>query len=271
MPRDPTDPCLLCRKRGATKTNSHLIPSFLSTELLSRLSRKYLLMFKPGRRRVSKPSQSTMKENYLMCPECEARIGLLERYMANGFFKLYRNPSRIVEFPKSIALSDRLEMINMPNINSDLFNLFSYSIFWRVANSIEHYPNYNLPEDVNEELRQQLDLHISYEWNSIAIKSKGLSLQDKYPYDITTCLENKKPEKNWLTARDYRSDRPSFIAAHEFHFFFYQSKRVYENTHQFSSDLSAPHIKVIAFTDWQAMIQEIRNGVLGNNDFSLSL
>ncbi|TFZ62795.1 hypothetical protein E4631_24495 [Hymenobacter sp. UV11] len=189
--------------------------------------------------------------------------------MANGFFKLYRNPSRVVEFPKSTDISDKLGMINMPNINSYIFNLFSYSIFWRVANSNEHYPNYNLPEDVKEELRQQLDLHISYEWNSLAIKAKGLSLQDKYPYDITTCLENKKPEENWLIARDYKSDRPSFIAAHEFHFFFYQSKGVYGNMHQYSSDLNAPHIKVIAFADWQAMIQDIRNGILGNNNFKL--
>lgn len=269
MPRNPTDLCLLCLTREARKTNSHLIPSFLSTEMLSRYSRKHLLTFNLAKRLFNKPSQSTMKENYLMCPECEARLGLLERYMANGFFKLYKNPLHAIKFPRSTAIATRLEIINMPDINPDVFNLFSYSIFWRVANSNEHYPDYALPDNVREELRRQLDLYISYEWNSLEAKASGLSLQDIYPYDITTCLENKKPEDNWLIARNYKDDRPSFIAANEFHFFFYQSKRVYGVMHQFSSDLNGPHIKVISPDDWQAMIQTIRNPIYSNNNSKL--
>lgn len=212
-----------------------------------------------------KPTQSTMKEDYIMCPECESRIGLLERYVANNFFMLYKDLIHALKFPRSTELlPPRTEIINMKYVVLEILNLFSYSIFWRVANSSEHYPNYNLPKEINEELRRQLDYHISYRWETLDSQARGVTLQDKYPYDVHVCLSNENQGINWVIARDFRADRPSFIAANELHFYFYDSKSVFNPVHQFSSDLNAPHVKSISFADWYSTLNHIRTSIFSS-------
>jgi hypothetical protein len=175
-PRAPTDLCLLCNVEKATKTGSHLVPRFLTKDFFEHakqaaaktpnykfknavLSGFYTMLSPPLLLRKTKNAvNSTGKEDYILCPSCEDRIGLIETEMA-PFFREFRGASFEQKNAKEITAKDYEgnNILYVSSIHSQIITLFVYSLFWRTSIS-SLVPNaMELEADDEEALRNYLN------------------------------------------------------------------------------------------------------------------
>lgn len=99
--RQPTDLCLLCKVAIADKTNSHIMPRFLSTKFLEapgKARRGYYIGEEFAKGEKPKVIQDSPKENHILCTPCEHYLSIIEglaastfkdwqTHLANGIFK----------------------------------------------------------------------------------------------------------------------------------------------------------------------------------------
>jgi len=187
--RTANDLCLLCKTNAADKTNSHVIPSFITKGLLMTGERARGYTFSTDSvDKKSKPVQSSDKEDFILCSDCESYFGVLETVFCN---KLH-NP--IIDIRKQ----DQFEWIDEPeqkialliNYNSIALRLFLTSILWRSAVCNTHTVHrFILQEATVEAMRVCL-----MEFWSGGIKEFNERIEDqqsKFPFrfDLTTILE----------------------------------------------------------------------------------
>lgn len=158
--RKPNDPCLLCRTRLATKKNSHILPDFVTKTILGSDNRKIIYGI-PSQASKIKKDQDTPKEDYILCPECETKLGVLEREFANYlYYPLVRRELHL--FTRKLNPVDPSITIVIPRQRPGfLYHLFIWSIIWRASiSSHSAFSAFNLGNDLEEELRSTLDLFI---------------------------------------------------------------------------------------------------------------
>jgi len=126
--RTPTDICLLCEKNKSIQKNSHIIPKFFGQGLFYGTSPRHgLAIDNTGKR---EKVQDILKEDYLFCPECEAGISIfenycilrLERFNDISYYKKFKRVKR-----------DEFEYFECKELDIRIFNLFIYSVVWRVS------------------------------------------------------------------------------------------------------------------------------------------
>ena len=147
--RQPSDNCLLCNENKASKKSSHIIPKFFGHGLFyGSKPRHSILWYKSGKR---EKIQDIMKEDYLFCPECEKGFSVLETYCS---LRLERfNDLRYHNNFKRFKYGD-FEFIESKEIDKRIFNLFIYSIVWRVSISDKYgFLSFKLPDCEEEKLK----------------------------------------------------------------------------------------------------------------------
>jgi hypothetical protein len=131
--RQPTDNCLLCQENPATQPNSHIIPKFFGQGLFySTKPRHAIVRYKTGE--IGK-AQDTVKENYLFCPNCEKGFNVYETYCALRLER-FNNPRFSNQF--EIHSIGDFKYFECKSLDIKIFNLFIYSIVWRISIS-ENY------------------------------------------------------------------------------------------------------------------------------------
>ena len=116
--RDANSDCLLCKQSKALKTNSHIIPGFMTKSILGNTNKKRVYLLGTDRMHKSAEySQDTDKEDYILCTSCEKCL----------------------------------------SIDESIFRLFFYSIIWRChIASTEVCKNFKLIEEEAESIRVPL-------------------------------------------------------------------------------------------------------------------
>jgi len=262
MSRSPSDLCLLCQKEPATQTNSHLIPRFLSAKMLLNATKQHFIISRPLLLKYDVPAQSTPKENFLLCPNCEKRLSFVERYIANMFINRYQVSQYASDFPESsggVYLNER-KVIHLNQVDPSIVRLFVYSILWRVAVSHEHYPNFNISADRLKELRNYLDKGLSYNGANLTENTTSpTTIEALPPYNIFICLENKEQGINFVTVRDFdENGNEAFIAANELHIYFNFKRKSDFTKPQRSSESTKAHVKLSPLWEWEYHINQIR-------------
>lgn len=152
-----TEKCSLCLKNHPDKTNSHIIPKFLSHDLFISPGGNYAIQI--NRDGSSRKIQSTVKQNYLFCTFCENRFGIIETYISRTF----NNLRRYEKYPGDFELHNlgTQEFLKLKRVNPDFFKMFIYSIVWRcsLSNNIANQP-FKLPYFIEDQLRSFLDLNL---------------------------------------------------------------------------------------------------------------
>jgi hypothetical protein len=150
--RNETDKCLLCRENFADKQESHLIPKFLAEGIYYGTKPRHGLMIdKTGR---TSKIQDIPKEKYLLCKICEKGIGVLETYIALRLGRINK-----IEYFRSFIKYKKgeFEFIEALDIDIRIYNLFIYSIVWRVSVcSYYGFQSFALNNETNENLRSIL-------------------------------------------------------------------------------------------------------------------
>jgi len=150
--RLPTNTCLLCERNKSTQQNSHIIPKFFGKGLFYGTNPRHgLSIDKTGKR---EKVQDILKEDYLLCPDCEKGISLFENYC---ILRLERfNDIRCFTDFKKIKRGE-FEYFECKEIDIRIFNLFIYSVVWRVSISSSFaFGSFKLPIVEEEKLRVTL-------------------------------------------------------------------------------------------------------------------
>lgn len=165
--RTSNDKCLLCKTRLADKTGSHIITSFL-TKSVSHFKRKssdagLLIVNSSNNKFLFKEqfSQSTGKESYLFCTHCEKRFECVETYIANKFYRRFRDKAFKSDFPISVLDGGDFMYATLSTVDPGVFSLFAWMQLWRSAvSTLEDFGTLKIGENVKEELRIYLDIFL---------------------------------------------------------------------------------------------------------------
>jgi hypothetical protein len=158
--RKPTDRCLLCCEKEATKTNSHIVPACLLVSMIGKRDKEYSISIKASEAKIDEyygranlENQSTeikkhhQAEDFYFCPECEKRLGLLEGKVCPMVTNQLRDPKYSSNF-KIFTTQDGVSITELFKISPDDFSVFFLSVLWR--QTLQHQVNYNETSALSE-------------------------------------------------------------------------------------------------------------------------
>ncbi len=175
--RKPTDNCLLCQEKKATKKNSHIAPKFLTKGILgSEGPRQGFLLNTSQPERKPRKTQDTAKESYLFCPGCEEFFEFLETYIAEHIHKRILVDRFKDDFEYSTN-SGGIQYAVSKKSSLLISRLFILSIFWRC--SITSTPPFNAFKTKHEDcLRTILERHRTKNLSELINASSDDELND---------------------------------------------------------------------------------------------
>ncbi|MBO2007879.1 hypothetical protein [Hymenobacter negativus] len=161
--RGPADICLLCRERPADKRNAHIVTDFATKGLFGEKhqGKLYLMVVKGDDISFEKKTQqSTPKEDFMLCSECERRMGIVETDISNSFYRRYRKANHRADFPivhRKLLGGNELNFLLPSKVDSLMFSLFVWMQLWR-ASACQHeaFKHIKLSDDQEEQLRFHL-------------------------------------------------------------------------------------------------------------------
>lgn len=197
--RSESDKCLLCKEDLSTQRNSHTIPKFFGQGLFyGTLPKHSLLLTKEGK---MQKVQDTLKEDYLFCPTCEKGFNTLETYCS---LRLERyNDLRFSSQFQHYKFGD-FEYFDCIEINIKVFNLFIYSIVWRVSISDNYgFLGFKLPVSEEEKLRLVLKETSSKSQEDLFGKIDQMTSLPEHSHVIIRPSKKLRPPSSMLSAASY--------------------------------------------------------------------
>ncbi|MER0441832.1 hypothetical protein [Emticicia sp. W12TSBA100-4] len=182
--------CKLCLTNKADKMNSHIIPKFLCKGIFAEIPHRHTLRFVKGEK--ERKAQDSIKEDNILCTNCEKRIEVIETYFGR-FFKEWEN---FTAFPEQYTLLDK-NLLLCTKVHPILFKLFIYTIIWRLAIShSKEFKNYKISEKVVENIRDFLNAGLKNNKPQLLNSFEDLST----PLFHFCIIKPKLPENILLTA-----------------------------------------------------------------------
>lgn len=194
--RTPTDICLLCEKNKSIQKNSHIIPKFFGQGLFYGTSPRHgLSIDKTGKR---EKVQDILKEDYLFCPECEAGLSIFENYC---ILRLDRfNDIRYFNKFKKVKRGE-FEYFECKELDIRIFNLFIYSIVWRVSISESYaFGGFKLPKVEEEKLKVILKEFIKPNQRELIYELDKLKSLPIHSHVIIRPIKKLRPPTAMLSA-----------------------------------------------------------------------
>jgi hypothetical protein len=197
--RQPIDKCLLCKEKATSQKSSHIVPKFLGQGLFHGTKPRHSILWTKGENK--KKVQDTIKEDYLFCPDCEKGLSVLETYCSLRLeqydnFRFCKNFNHIK--------NEGFEFIQCKGIDIRVFNLFIYSIVWRVSvcNNFG-FLKFKLSNYDEETLRLILKEHIMPSQNDLLYNLDALENLPNHGHVIIRPKKKLRPPLSMLSAASY--------------------------------------------------------------------
>jgi hypothetical protein len=194
--RRPKNICLLCQERNSTQKNSHLIPKYFGKGIFEGTKPRHgISINKKGQRNKV---QDIVKEDFLFCPECEKGISIFETYC---LIRLERyNNLRYFNNYKRVKQGE-FEYFECKDLDIRIFNLFTYSIIWRVSISKSYdFGGFKLPASNEEELRLILNRFICLNQSELLEKVETFETLPNHSHVIIRPKKKLRPPNSMLSA-----------------------------------------------------------------------
>jgi len=143
--------------------------------------------------------QDSVKEDYLLCAECENYLGVIEHLASPTFLNIEKDlKEKKIEIEE---IKDVLDLIYFVNSNPIVIRLFVYSLFWRVSISNDSlFEEYKIKEPFQEELRAAiLRYKSSKKWDLIHLTNSDHSISI-FPFYMMTAKIFENSTSNVLFA-----------------------------------------------------------------------
>lgn len=192
--------------REATQENSHIVPRFMGVTILENPDgkRKGFKLDNDPNFLNQKPQQDTPKENYILCPECESRLGKFERKLANEFYYKFKKPGHDKDFSR-VFLPNGIQRASNKNVDYKNFKLAAYGVFFKVSiSALPYFSDSRINSEQRERLRQILNNETDFEDISII---------------LLTSENDQEFTKNYIYAHSYNDYLVHFVWANDYIFF----------------------------------------------------
>jgi hypothetical protein len=118
--------------------------------------------FKANNKR-QKPIQDSPKEDHILCPSCESKIGLMERYFANSFYSVFEHKDQWNSIPEMNS-SEGYKTKHINDVDYEKVKLMIYSMAFRASiSSLEYFLDLKIKESTQERLRRILNSETAFE------------------------------------------------------------------------------------------------------------
>lgn len=260
MARQPTDKCLLCGAKSATKQNSHIIPKFISSDFLGDKSGKkgYVIDSETG---VKKIIQDSPKEDYILCPDCEEYFSVIETEVAQEIKKLHSESDGAITVPM---------ILESTGINAKIFHLFYFSQFWRASiSNHEIFEPFTLSKDIENYLRDELNKFNTTNREDFLKKITTTELGKLMPYGVFTPLYFSEKTKNLIFAPGVSF--PFCLIADKFGLVLYSDEASIPEPMRdmFNTDGSHRKISIIPSQLWEEVMVNGPINLLASNHLTL--
>lgn len=145
--------------------------------------------------------QDITKEDYLFCEDCEKGFSILETYCSQRL-EQYNNVNYSNQFYHKAT--GGIEYVEFKNFDIRIFNLFIYSIIWRVSIS-NHYSflKFKLQIAEEEKLRVILKQYSSSKQNDLFNSISNLKTLPEHSHVIFRPVKKLRPPASMLSAGTY--------------------------------------------------------------------
>jgi hypothetical protein len=147
---------------------------------------------------MSSKVQDIIKENYILCSDCEKGLSIFETYCA---FRLERfNNIQYYKHYKRFKRG-RFQYFECNNLDIRIFNLFIYSIVWRISIS-EHsaFQKFLLPVVEEEKLRKITKHNIAKTQNELIENLGNFSVLRDHSHVMIRPSKKLRPPNSMLSA-----------------------------------------------------------------------
>lgn len=194
--RNSTDLCQLCNERPSNKRNSHLIPKFFGKGIFDGANPRIgIQILENGN---SSKVQDTIKEDYILCADCEKGFAIYETYCALRLdrFDNVRFKEKFKRFRKG-----EFQYFECFDLNIKIYNLLIYSIVWRLSIS-QHYAfeRFKLTNEDEEQLRSILFRYTSNTQSELIDKLNSLKELPCHSHVMIRPINKIRPAKSMLSA-----------------------------------------------------------------------
>lgn len=255
--RTPIESCLLCRANPATKTNSHILSKFISTNFLggkNQPRKGFEFSSDSALERKPRVVQDSAKESHLLCDDCEAYLSVIEGLSSDTFISW---EAKVVkgEFIQT-AIKDFLDIVDCNSSDPAIIRLFIYSLFWRVSISNHGlFKDYKLAVDLEDEMRQML---LTYKATTRADFLQGLATKPHvpvFPFTIITAKSFTDETANVLFA-PYSYDPYSLIVDRFSFILFTDVKQMKHDFMQEFGNTETNHCRMMIFSEelWHTLM-----------------
>lgn len=198
MSRNPEEICLLCQTEKATKTNSHIVPKFMSKGILGNDGPRQGFTISTGEpEKRPEKGQDTSKESYILCPSCENYLQVLETYIAEHLHKRVLNPKYKLDFSYKVNPGN-VHYVICNNLNLLITRLFFLSIYWRSSiTSISPFTDFEISEA--EQLRGLLAKYKTQDIQ-VLLSAEVNDELNKMPLLVMRSMKNGDQTSNFLYA-----------------------------------------------------------------------
>lgn len=194
--RGPTDICLLCREKNSVKKNSHLIPKFFAKGIFEGTKPRHgVQVINNGE--ISK-QQDTFKEDFLFCTDCEKGFSIFETYcsLRLGRFDEQRYFDQFKKFKKG-----EFEYFECNEVDIKVYNLFIYSIIWRISiSNHDAFINFKIPANNEEELRNLINNYLMGKQADLLEKIDDLKELPSHSHVMIRPKKKLRPPGSMLSA-----------------------------------------------------------------------
>lgn len=240
----------MCDTNQATKENSHIIPKFIGKSIFGDqgIKRAYLVDTNKGHEPADF-TQDSIKENYLLCPNCESYFSNIETYIAERFHKRLRTAKLTDQFPLYENKGGVTWKICL-QVNPVIFRLFIYSILWRCSiseSSIHQKFKLNPKEEVF--LKNDLKKFIASSYKEFIGKIEArLESTITFPFVIYTSQSFHNEPMNTIFTSPYNKN-PYVLHLNEYIVLFsFETKTLLDN-YDFLVNNDHSHIKLGFFSE----------------------
>ncbi len=131
--RTKQDKCVLCQISQADQRNSHIVPKFMAKSYMNQGQSLLYTFESDNLASMPAPRQDLVKEDYLLCSECEKYFGVLDRYFSEHVHKpLVTNPRSSAYIQWDVHM-DSGKILEALEANSSMAQLFIQSLIFRTC------------------------------------------------------------------------------------------------------------------------------------------
>lgn len=199
--RNSNDLCLLCNNHHADQKNSHIIPKFFSEGLFYGTVPRFTLLV--SKDKSKRKVQDTFKEDFILCPECEKSLSVLESYCSLRFGRIGNNRF-FTQFNRIV--DGKFEMVECKQLDIKIFNLFIYSIVWRISISKDlAFTSFKLENSASEQLRIILANNIAPSQTELMSRIKKLNSLPLHGHVLFRPKKFLRPPSSMMSVASYNT------------------------------------------------------------------